>query len=129
MYAYQVPSSTMSGRSVAQNKRGAVGRAFMAAELVTGRVRLSRLTATQAALILKVNRTYVHAALAVGDDPTKRAAILRGYEPLVAPAAPKPVPETLGQHLARSTPTERAAAAREIGVGTVWDSMIVPSLS
>jgi hypothetical protein len=95
MYAYQVPPSTMSGRSVAQNKRGAVGRPFMAAELVTGRVRLSRLTVTQAALILKVNRTYVHAALAVGHDPIKRAAILRGCEQLVAPPAPKPVPESL----------------------------------
>ena len=37
--------------------------------------------------------------------------------------------ETLAEHIARSSPTERLAAARIIGAGELWDSMIEPVVS
>jgi hypothetical protein len=113
---------------VAHIKRRAVERAFLAADLVCDRVRLIKPTIGQAAVLLKVNRRYVAAAAAIGDDNIKRGVIVRGRRPLITPPV-KSEPETLAAHLARSTPTERLEAARKIGVGVIWDEMLSPLLT
>jgi hypothetical protein len=132
----------IAGRSLAHLKRNAVERAFLGADLVDGLVCLVRPTIPQVSWLVGVNRTYIAAALGVGDNPDTRVAILEGYVPLIVPPAP-PVPpakpvrfgdsvrwgESLAEHIARSTPAERAEAALEVGPGTIWDSMIVPSIS
>jgi hypothetical protein len=125
--SYAYGATQLHGRRVAHIKRNARQRAFLAADLVGGRVRLTGLTVGQAAALLKVSPTYVEAAIKATDDGC-RLKVLRGYRPLVL-SKPKKTPETLAARLARATPAERAAAAREVGVGAIWDSMIVPSLS
>jgi len=121
-----LPATQVSGRRVAHFKRTTPERAFIAADLVRGRIRLAAPTVGQAALLLKVCPAYVQAALRA--DADKRYSVLSGYEPLIR-TKPKAKPETLAARLARATPAERAAAAREVGVGAIWDSMIVPTLS
>src|SRR5262249_11755765 len=37
--------------------------------------------------------------------------------------------ETLAEHIARSSPTERLAAARIVGAAELWDSMIEPGVA
>ena len=123
----QVPCATqISGRRVAHIKRNAVHRAFLAADLVCGYVVLRKPTTKQAAELLKVSPAYVRAAIKA--DIYKRLSVLQGCEPLIK-SKPKAKPETLAARLTRATPAERAAAALEVGVGAIWDSMIVPLLS
>jgi hypothetical protein len=42
---------------------------------------------------------------------------------------PRPTSESLAEHILRVTPAERLAAARIIGVDTVWDEMIAPVIA
>jgi hypothetical protein len=37
--------------------------------------------------------------------------------------------ETLAEHITRSSPAERAAAARIVGPAALWDTMIIPVIS
>jgi hypothetical protein len=37
--------------------------------------------------------------------------------------------ESLADHIARSSPTERIEAARTVGVDVIWDSMIAPVIA
>jgi hypothetical protein len=72
--------------------------------------------------LVGVNRTYIAAALGVGDEET-RTAILEGYVPLITPPAPpaKSAPRTFAEsarwgesfaaHYARLTPLQRVEAA------------------
>jgi hypothetical protein len=108
MHGFNKASHTTSaiivtGRSVAHMKRPAQYRAALAARLVDGRVVLSPLTISQASVICRVSYPLIAAALGRG--------------------------ESLAEHIARSTPAQQAEAAKVIGVGAIWDSMIVPNVS
>jgi hypothetical protein len=114
-------ATQVSGRRVAHLKRNAAERAF-----VRGEVLLRKLTITQAAELLKVCPAYVQAALKA--DAYKRFSVVQGCEPLI-PSKPKAKSESLAARLMRATPAERVAAAREVGVGVIWDEMLMPALS
>jgi hypothetical protein len=127
LYNHQAAVAThISGRRVAHCKLSTTQRAVIVANLVRGVTRLALTTIGQAAALLRVSPTSVIAALGVGDE--ERHAIMNGRRPL-RPQPTKTESESLAEHLARATPAERLAAVREVGVGTIWDSMIVPSLS
>ena len=114
----------ITGRNIAHGKRNAIRRAFLAADLVCGRVRFVRWTVRQAAAITGVCEQYVAAAVAVGDDRNSRIDILTGHRPLIPP--PSKELESLADHFSRSTAAERIAAARKIGAGVIWDAMVAP---
>jgi hypothetical protein len=114
----------IAGRGLAHLKRNAVERAFMGADLVRGDVVLSKPTIKQAAELLKVSPAYVQATIKT--DIYRRLSVLQGCEPLIRSKAKKP--ETLAERFARATPAERVAAARQVGVGVVFDTMVVPAL-
>lgn len=79
------------GRWLAHNKLGLTARAFVAADLVTGRHKLVCPTATQAARLARINIAYVHWALRRQAD---RELIEDGVLPLVparARALPAPI--------------------------------------
>jgi hypothetical protein len=119
------PNATrLTGRRVAHFKRSATERAFLAADLVTGRAQLAKPTIGQAAALLKVSPSYVDAALKAAANG-ERLKVLQGYQPLIRS---KPKLGSLGAHIARSSPAERLKAAREIGVSAIWDSMVTPLL-
>jgi hypothetical protein len=102
----EVTSATaITGRNLAHGKRTAQQRAFVAAGLVSGRIILTPFTGTQAALVCDVN--YSHIAEVLGRRPT----------------------ESLAAHIARSTPIERAEAAREVGTDLIWEDMCLPSMT
>jgi hypothetical protein len=120
-----IPAITVTGRNVAHAKRSSAERAFLAADLHLDRAILAKPTIGQAAILLKVGRPYVAAAIAIADNADTRAAVLAGDRPLIVPGAYKNL-ESLAAHFARSTPAERLDAARTIGVDVLWDSLIGP---
>jgi hypothetical protein len=80
-------ASHISGRSLVQQLRhlSKTEKAFFAADIYLGRLRLDDLTVPQLAAIMGVNRTYITAALAA--SPTERSTVLAGFEPLLKPKA------------------------------------------
>jgi hypothetical protein len=96
---------SVTGRNLAHGKRTARQRAALAAGLVNGRIILTPWTVTQAAVVCDVSYPLIAAALG------------RGHQ------------ESLAAHIARSTPTERAEAAREVGTDLIWEDMCLPSMS
>jgi hypothetical protein len=83
-YHLPVPATIASvpvhGRYLAHNQYDRVGRAFLAADLVTGVTHLVEPTVTQAAALAGCSRAYAHAAIKRLDE---RQAIESGYVPLV----------------------------------------------
>ena len=120
MFQYRTGSTPatplISGRNVAHARRSIRQRALLASDLVAGRTIITPLTIVQATAILDVSYPTVAAAQAVGDDEDARADFLAGRR----------YSESLAEHFARTSEAERLEAAREIGVGVLWDSMISP---
>jgi hypothetical protein len=106
---------TINGRGIKRRQLDRFQRAHLAADCVTGEVWL-RHSIEQACLLFDVSRTLVRKHL--------RARKGNGTKPRSSGHA-----ETLAEHIARSTPTERLAAARIIGPAELWDSMISPVVS
>ena len=79
-----VNSALIPGSYLACNKLGLIKRAFLAADLHLDVKHPTALTQIQAAMLARVNRTYVHWAV---KRQAERAEIERGLIPLV-PAAP-----------------------------------------
>jgi hypothetical protein len=96
------PVSTVTGQWLSKNRRSRWARARLAADILAGKVQLSRLTAKQVAALCRVNVARVHRAR-------------NGRKP-------KP---SLAEHLASSTPAERLEAAKALGVDRVWDQMVL----
>jgi hypothetical protein len=89
-------ATTLSGRYLAHAKTNRVERAFLAADLVSGRADLVAPTITQAAVLARVNPTYVHWAIRREEN---RIAILAGGMPLVPPLRLPQVPVHLRAEL------------------------------
>jgi hypothetical protein len=89
-------------------------RARLAADLANGVAAIHPLTVKQAAALARVPVLDVSQARRNGKHGNGRSN---------GPA------ESLAQHIARSSPTERLAAARIIGPAELWDSMISPVVS
>ena len=89
-------------------------RARLAADLANGAAAIHPLTVKQAAALARVpvSRTRFN-----GKPRVKSNGQSNGHA------------ETLAMHIARSSPTERLAAARIIGPAELWDSMISPVVS
>ena len=86
---YHLPEPTtmpvpISGRFLAHNRHSRIVRAFIAADLHSGALRLAKPTFVQAALLAGVNRAYAHWAI---KRQAERAEIEAGLIPLV-PASP-----------------------------------------
>src|SRR5262245_32227416 len=77
--AFGVP---LSGRYFAHNRLARMQRAYLAADLHSGKVRLTAPTLVQAASIARVDRT---AAWWASNRQEERAAIVSGLLPLVPP--------------------------------------------
>lgn len=122
------PATTLTGRNIAHAKRATAERALVAADLHLNRAALTRPTIGQVAILLKVSRAYVAAAVAIADNVDLRAEVTAGRCPLMVAAIPGMPEETLATHFARSTLAERIEAAREIGVSVIWDQMLNPLL-
>jgi hypothetical protein len=113
------------GLALARSELPAFRRAFRAADLVTGQLRLVNPTVRQASAVCEVSAPYTYAALRVTDRDL-RAAIEAGRKPLISTSNRRQKPETLAAHFARSTTDEWLEAARVIGPAIVWDRMIAP---
>jgi hypothetical protein len=115
------PTSTASphrvtGQFIAKAHMTRRQRAKLAADLTTGVAEISPLTVKQAAAIARVPVLDVskHRRRHNGKHGNGRS---NGQV------------ESLAEHIARSTPEERLAAARVVGLDVVWDSMIAPICS
>lgn len=73
-------NSTVTGRYLAHNHLGRVQKAFLARDLSVGAKQLVGPTILQAAMLARVNVTYVHWAI---KQATNRFEIEAGYLPLV----------------------------------------------
>jgi hypothetical protein len=118
-----MPVPSLSGRYLAHNRESLVVRAFMAADLVTGRRRLERPTRLQAAALARVNPTYVTWAQ---KRMAERWLIEAGFVPLVpASIVPKlnvntlPVPIT-----GRMPDSDLVDFVRSVGVNRVLEAAV-----
>jgi hypothetical protein len=111
-----IPQIQISGRNLAHAQRSIRERALLAADLVAGRAIILPLTIVQAGAICGVSYPTITIAQAAGDDEDARAAFLAGHRHC----------ETLAEHFHRASQSERIDAARQIGPGVIWDSMISP---
>ena len=101
----------VTGRYLAHAKLSAAERAFIASDLVDGRLQLVKPTLTAAAHLARTNVTYVQAALKRQDE---RALIEAGVRPLALPLQP-----ALPAH--KSAQEKLADIVREVGSGMVLD--------
>jgi hypothetical protein len=107
-------NSTVTGRYLAHNSLNRVRKAFLARDLSVGAKQLVEPTVLQAAMLAKVNATYVHWAI---KQTANRFEIEAGYLPLVPPRVVKSK---------ASTPdSELIDFVRAIGVGRVLDAACV----
>jgi hypothetical protein len=86
----------------------------MAVALTTGAVIVSPMTVKQAAAVMKVPLAEVgaaHAQLTGGNGKANGTV------------------ETLADHIRRASAAERLEAAKEVGVGFVWEELICPILA
>jgi hypothetical protein len=106
--------STISGRNLAHAPRSKIERAFVAADLHRGRLRLERLTILQCAALAKVCPPYIQLALKA--NPDQRELILCGQLPLTAEG----LDSSLAQAWHRASSAQRANFIRTIGPDRVW---------
>jgi hypothetical protein len=102
----------VTGSQLAKAKRSRQQRAHLAAALANGSVAVYPLLVNQAASLLKVPQFDVTEVRRNGNGKKPRHGR-----------------ETLAQHIARSSPAERLAAARIIGPAELWDTMISPVIT
>jgi hypothetical protein len=114
----------ISGRNVAHRKRTPGQRALLAADILTGKVRLDRPTLKQTATLLHVSVPYVEAALRIAGDPALRARI-EGGESLNSIA---PISNGLATAWRNASAKERADLARVVGPDTIWAESIEPAI-
>jgi hypothetical protein len=110
------PVRRVRGQYLARAHLSRKQRAEIAADLVEGRAEIAPLTVRQAATL---------AAVPVVEVSKVRRTNGNGH----GNGKPKHNGETLAEHIARSSPAERIAAARAIGVSLIWDTMIDPVIT
>jgi hypothetical protein len=110
------------GRDIAHSHRSAGERGAVAAQLSLSERQLVQPTAKQAALILHASAPYVHIARLL--KPATRAKVARGEISLTQAA------KTNGLYEAwlLASDEEKAALGVAVGVNTVWDEAIAPSI-
>jgi hypothetical protein len=101
----------ITGRYLAHAKLSAAQRAFLAADLVTERIKLVKPTLVSAASLARSNCAYVQAALKRQDE---RALIEAGVQPLALPLQP-----ALPAH--KSAQEKLADLVAELGSSQVLD--------
>jgi hypothetical protein len=122
MGTYPTPNSVVNGRGIRHRHLTRYQRAHLAADLATGALMLYPLGASDACRLLNASPVLVREHL----NKARRADKPHngGNGNSVSASA-----ETLAEHLVRSTPAERSAAATVLGAATVWDEMIVPLIA
>jgi hypothetical protein len=109
----------ISGQSIARRKMTKVERAFLATDIIEGRLRLDDVPITQLSRLLNVSAAYIHHALNVSAE--ERAAIEYGMRPLKLPqtkALPAPAPSLVAQW-DPAAPDDQRSFARERGLVVV----------
>jgi hypothetical protein len=109
----QPEPKTVNGRGLKRRRLSRYQRAHWAADCVTGTVSL-RPSIEQACLLFDVPRALVRKYLKARNGHNGKHR--NGYA------------ETLADHITRCSPAERLEAGRKVGVGVIWDTMIIPAL-
>jgi hypothetical protein len=106
-------SRCVSGASLAQflRRMTTAQRAVLAAEIIDGRIALTKLTAKTVAAIVGVSQSSVNAALSC--PPEQRAAIAAGDHPLVQ-RRPRPTVSPAGRDFWRINEDALLAAINEL---------------
>ena len=119
----EATATQVTGRYLAHNKRPAVKRALLAADLLMKRAVITAPTIEQAACICRVSKTYVRAAFDVAhSQPHLRGSVEHGVLPLIEAARGKPKPaEKLLKAWHAARPDERLAFVRRAGADQVWN--------
>jgi hypothetical protein len=118
MDAYNIPTSTAAsalmvyGRSLTHRHKSEAERIAAAVAILEGRLNIYAPCLSQVARMLNVSAGKVRAALPQHGKQKRHD-----------------LAESLTDHLARSSPAERAEAARVLGADVVWDTMIVPLIA
>jgi len=101
----------------------------VAAQLLRDRV-LGIDTITKAAVCTGVSRGYVRAAevILVSESPELAIDVLRGRQTLLKAAKKVRNRARLIESFKAATPEDRIALGHAVGVGTLFDTMIVPAL-
>ena len=110
---------TINGRGFHRRRLNRVQRANLGADVLVGAVSFKP-SLEQISLIFNVPRYELSRRVKFRREFAAKYPMdprFRGHE------------ETLAQHIARSSPTERLAAARIIGPSELWDSMVLPVIS
>lgn len=123
------PFAAVTGRNLAHAQRSTAERALIGADLHCGYIGLIKPTIKQCSALVDVCVPCVAAGVTIVDDQAARAAALAGDLTILeaAKAAAQPT-ETLAEHILRSSPEELKKAGATIGVGTVFDTMVVPNI-
>lgn len=111
------PPRRMTGQYLARAHLNRRQRARIAADLANGVAAIHPLTVKQAAALARVPVLDVSRTRLNGKPRVNGNGRSNGHG------------ETLADHIARSSAAERLAAARIIGAGELWDSMISPIVS
>jgi hypothetical protein len=119
------PFPAIFGRNLAHAKRSIPELALVGADLHLNHLTLISPTVKQSAHLVGVCVPYVAAGIAIADDQAARAAVLAG-DCTILDAAKAIAPETLAEHMLRSSPSEWTEAARVLNPALVWDYMIAP---
>jgi hypothetical protein len=106
------PVCLVSGNRLAHNRFDLIGKAFLGADLHRGTLQLVRPTLKQAAMLARVNPTYVWWAI---KRQAQRAKIEAGLLPLV-PSAPKNSPAISDEDLIETF--------RKVGVEHAFDVLV-----
>ena len=114
----------ISGRNIAHAKRSPGQRAILAADILTGKVKIDKPTMKQVANLLRVSTVYVERALRINGDPDLRQKIRAGV-PLnqVMPAG-----NGLVAAWTKASPKERAQLGQLVGPDVLWDEAVSPAI-
>ena len=109
------PVRLITGQWSAHAKLSLAARAYLAADLHTGKAQLISPTVVQSARLARVNPTYVHWAI---KRPNDRLLVESGAVPIVPPAMPKALPAPV-------SPQERlASVVSEVGVNSTLAMLV-----
>jgi hypothetical protein len=113
------------GLNIVRGKRTKTERALLGADLHLGRVQVLQPTVPQCSALLNVCSRLITSALAIIDDKHAVEAVLAGRMSLLTAERGR---ESLTDHFVRSSKEERAEMARTVGVGEIWDQLVLPLL-
>jgi hypothetical protein len=122
----KVPPREVTGRYLAHNRLTPVERAFLAADIVTGRAKVVDHTATQVMEMAGTNATYMAAASKL--SPSEGKLVEAGVRPLIEaksaePAKPAGRFEPLLPGILMDDEDALAAIVRRIGVDQALDTI------